>query len=208
MIKCGRILICTGMPKILVFRERGRSPLLVIISPLLSPFFPPSQTTLRPLRPRKAFNALPLPSFRRNYTAHLRPPGFRKEGRARTNSMPTNGTMGGHGLKKRVTLLVVTCKAINGLLPLRRMRSGARGQEALQSKEDKIGNFFRRARLAYLSYLSAKIAVSTQNLSASPGTKMSLVPAKEGARDWLSQPQGRTRSGFYANWMLMLMGSQ
>ena len=94
--------------------------------------------------------------------------------------MPTNGTLGGHGLKKRVTLLVVTCKAINGLLPLRRrVRSGARGQEALQSKEDKIGNFFRRARLAYLSYLSAKIAVSTQKLPASPGTKMSLASAKK-----------------------------
>ena len=169
----------------LVFRERGRSPLLVIISPLLSPFFPPSlPTTLRPLRQRKAFNAL-LPSFRRNYTAHLRPPGFRKEGRARTNSMLTNGTMGGHGLKKRVTLLVVTCKAINGLLPLRRMRSGARGQEALQSKEDKISNFFRRARLAYLSYLSAKIAVSTQKLSASPGTRClsSLASAKKKVRE-------------------------
>ena len=82
-------------------------------------------------------------------------------------------------MKKRVTLLVVTCKAINGLLPLRRMRSGARGQEALQSKEDKIGNFFRRARLAYLSYLSAKIAVSTQKLSASPGTRISLASAKK-----------------------------
>ena len=45
--------------------------------------------------------------------------------------------------------------------------------------EDKIGNFFRRARLAYLSYLSAKIAVSTQKLSASPGTRMSLASAKK-----------------------------
>ena len=109
-------------------------------------------------------------------------------------------------------LFLVSCN-VNGRLLLRsltRLSSSSLCEENEKwsegtrsvAAEDKIGNFFRRARLAYLSYLSAKIAVSTQKLFATPGTMSKNNPA----RDWLSRR--RTRSGAYANWMLMLMGSQ